>query len=248
MGQTKVIDYLRTSERVKRARALRSEGHTGINIIKDLLFLVRILILKGPSQLMNRNPAYEKYDIGNYSYGFPEVLDSGVGAKLKVGKFCSIGSGVKILLSDEHRISSVTTYPFDVFWSGANNPPSKGDIVIGNDVWVGYGAIILSGVTIGDGAVVGAGAVVSRDVPAYAVVVGNPARIIKYRFDSSLIEYLLRLRWWDWPINKIRGWQPLLIDVDGQHGLREYMTSVQLENNQEDKNARANANEKENMK
>jgi len=197
---------------------------------------------------MNRNPAYVKYDIGNYSYGFPEILDSGVGAKLKIGKFCSIGSGVKILLSDEHRISSVTTFPFDVFWSGANNPPSKGDVVIGNDVWVGYGAIILSGVTIGDGAVVGAGAVVSHDVPAYAVVVGNPARIVKYRFDSSLIEYLLWLRWWDWPINKIRKWEPLLIDVNDQHGLREYMVSVQMEKNEEDKNVRAIKSEKENLK
>ena len=110
-----MIDYLRTSGQFKSVRALRFSGQGTVGTIKSLLSLIRLLVLKSPSQFMNRNPAYEKYAIGDYRYGFPEVLDSGVGTKLSVGKFCSFGPGVKILLSDEHQVSSVATYPFDVF-------------------------------------------------------------------------------------------------------------------------------------
>ena len=236
LGKEEVIDYLRASDRVKRARALKSEGHGGIDLIRNMFSLVRLLFQKGPSMLMNRNPVYQRYSIGNYSYGFPEVCDSGAGARLRIGKFCSFSPGVKILLNVEHQIASVTTYPFDVLWSGARGPPSKGDVVIGNDVWVGYGAIILSGITIGDGAVVGAGAVVSHDIPPYAVVVGNPARIVKYRFDSSMIEFLLQVRWWDWSAKKIREWQELLMDVEGQSRFREHLSSGQPKNNNYEKN------------
>jgi virginiamycin A acetyltransferase len=223
-----IIEYLRNSNRVKQARSLRSKKNGALN---DLIFLVRLLFQKSPSQFMNRNPAYKKYDIGDYSYGFPEVLDSGVGTKLKIGKFCSVSPGVKILLSAEHQVSSVTTYPFDVFWSGAKGPVSKGDVLIGNDVWIGYGSIILSGVKIADGAVVGAGSVVASDIPAYGIAVGNPARIIKYRFEPFHIEYLLRLRWWDWPFDKILEWRSSLMDLDGQRRLSEYISSVELQNN-----------------
>jgi acetyltransferase-like isoleucine patch superfamily enzyme len=231
LGQNGLVDFLRNSARVKQARALSSEEPGGLPFIKEILFLIKLMFLKGPSQIMNRNPLYNKYVIGRYSYGFPEVLDSGSGARLRIGKFCSFASGVKILLSAEHQISSVTTYPFDVFWKGVSGPSSKGDVVIGNDVWVGFGAIILSGVTVGDGAVVGAGAVVSNDVPPYAVVVGNPARIVKYRFDPISIKYLLQIRWWDWSTDKIRERQPFLMDVDGHRRLVEQMIAGQVEKN-----------------
>lgn len=182
------------------------------------------LFLKEPSKFMNRNPKYKDYDIGAYSYGFPEVFDSKTGKTLKIGKFCSFASNVTILLSDEHKISSISTFPLDVFW-GNEKPFSKGDIIIGNDVWFGYGAIILSGVTIGDGAVVGAGTVVSHDVPAYAVVVGDPARIVKYRFEPEQIKQLLKIKWWNWSYIKIRQQQSLLMDVDGKNRLKEMLDS-----------------------
>lgn len=232
MGIDSLVYYLQSSEQIKRVRALRTEKRGIARMMASFSFLIRLLFLKGPSHFMSRNPAYDGYDVGSYSYGFPEVLDSGEGAKLRIGRFCSFAPAVKILLSAEHQVSSVTTYPFDVFWGGERGPPSKGDVSIGNDVWVGYGAIILSGVTIGDGAVIGAGSIVSHDVPAYAIAAGNPAKIIKYRFDSPLIDYLLRIRWWDWPIKKIEEFYPLLTDVNGESRLEELMSSKKLENNQ----------------
>lgn len=150
------------------------------------------------------------YEIGNYTYGTPEVLSYGEGARLRIGKFCSIAVKVQILLGGEHRPDWVTTYPFPPLssdWPEAagieGTPVSKGDVVIGNDVWIGHGATILSGVTIGDGAVVGAMAVVTKDVPDYAIVAGNPARVIRMRFDDATIERLLDLKWWDWPRERI---------------------------------------------
>lgn len=159
------------------------------------------------------------FEIGDYSYGVPRVH---VGkAHLKIGRFCSIGRGVFILLGAEHRPDWVTTYPFNAFHSAAEHiqgvPHSKGDVIIGNDVWIGQGASILSGVTIGDGACIGAGALVSRDVPPYGVAAGNPARLIRLRFTEEQIAALLELKWWDWPIEDI---EPLFetimsSDIDG---------------------------------
>jgi len=184
-----------------------------------------MLVLKPPDQFMTSNPAYARYLIGNFSYGYPEITDSGKGAKLKIGKFCSFAPGVKILLSGEHQTTSITSYPFDVFWQRNKGPISKGDISIGNDVWIGSNAIILSGVTIGDGAVIGAGSVVTHDIAPYAIVVGNPAKVVKYRFSSSSIEYLLKLRWWDWPFGKIRENWDILLSLDGEKALEELKSS-----------------------
>lgn len=157
------------------------------------------------------------FDIGDYTYGNPIVYFEGEG-NLKIGKFCSIAfDNVKIFLGGNHRVDWATTYPFNKIaeFSEASNitghPSSKGDVVIGNDVWIGMNATILSGVTIGDGAVVAAHAVVTKDVPPYAIVAGNPARVVKMRFSDDVIEKLLELKWWDWPIEKIRTYIPQLM-------------------------------------
>lgn len=154
----------------------------------------------------NRNPQYLKYQIGAYTYGSPKILHDNSDSALIIGKFCSIAEDVTILLGGEHDVSRIATFPFDYTmaqFQHLRTPRSKGDVIIGNDVWIGHGALILSGVTIGDGAVIGAGAVVAKDVPPYAVVVGNPARITRLRFSEAEIKYLLELKWWNWDFTTI---------------------------------------------
>jgi acetyltransferase-like isoleucine patch superfamily enzyme len=145
-----------------------------------------------------------KIDVGDHTYGVPHVRWWGEASGLRVGKFCSIARDVTIFLGGNHRTDWITTYPFNVRrpWRKqtrvAGHPWSRGDVQIGNDVWLGEGCTILSGVTIGDGGVVAARSVVSRDVPPYAIVAGNPARVVRIRFASEEIARLLELRWWDW--------------------------------------------------
>ncbi len=150
-------------------------------------------------------------EIGDFTYGKPEILHWGEPTKLKIGKFCSIADGVKIFLGGNHRSDWITTYPFSALtteWPEAKDiighPASNGNVVIGNDVWIGNGAVILSGVKIGDGAIVGANAVIRKNVPPYSIFIGNPAIEIRKRFDKETIERLLNIKWWDWPIEKIR--------------------------------------------
>lgn len=153
---------------------------------------------------------------GRGSYTTPDIFSWKEDAKLYVGNFSSIAAGVQIILGGNHRMDWVTTYPFPALWQGVAGHISgycktKGNVVIGNDVWIGKGVTILSGVTINDGAVIGAHAVVAKDVPPYAVVVGNPARIVKYRFDEEVIKKLLSIAWWNWPDEKIAMAMPLLL-------------------------------------
>lgn len=157
-------------------------------------------------------------EMGKWSYTNPNITEWGNGAKATIGKYCSIADNVSIFLGGNHRIKWVTTYPFPVHWPMDRVYPrvdtTKGDVIIGNDVWIGSGALILSGVTIGHGAVIGARAVVAKNVPPYGVVVGNPGRIVKYRFTPNQIEKLLAIGWWDWPEDDIAKAMPFLLNED----------------------------------
>ena len=144
----------------------------------------------------------------NVLYHYPVNQD-----KLKIGKFCSIACGAKFLFtSANHTLKSLSTYPFPIFFEewGLDGKDicdawdNKGDIVIGNDVWIGFEAVILSGVTIGDGAVIGSRAVVTKDVEPYTIVGGVPAKPIRKRFDEQTIEKLEKIGWWDWSEEQIR--------------------------------------------
>jgi virginiamycin A acetyltransferase len=201
----------------------------GMTILSSLKFLKgransagKVLFRKYGKELvpkygfMNENPGYSEFSIGIYSYGAPEVLRWGE-ATLRIGNFCGIANGVVILVGggSEHRIDWITSYPFNVVfkesWHHVEHPSAKGDVIIGNDVWIGLNALILSGVRIGDGAVIGASSVVTRDVPPYAIVGGNPARVIRMRFSQDKIDQLLRIKWWNWSFEKIRENMPLLL-------------------------------------
>jgi acetyltransferase-like isoleucine patch superfamily enzyme len=157
-----------------------------------------------------------RLQVGKYSYGRPKVLLWSDQDAVEIGAFCSIADGVTIYGGGEHNTDWVTTYPLRIAfqeplaWKDGHPRPSDRTTKIGSDVWVGYGASILSGVTVGDGAVIGAHAVVATDVPPYAIVAGNPARLLRFRFPAEQIAALLEIRWWDWPIEKIRTYIPLL--------------------------------------
>ena len=160
--------------------------------------------------------------VGRHSYGYDENT-FGIfthGASIEVGAFCSIAREARILAGSEHITTRVTTFPlnallFDPAGGNAADVLNKGTTRIGNDVWVGLGATVLSGVSIGDGAVIGAGAVVSKSVPSYAIVAGNPAQIIRYRFDNVTCCRLLALQWWEWSDEQIIALKPwFMADVD----------------------------------
>lgn len=131
------------------------------------------------------------------------------GDRLIIGKFCSIATDVRFIMNGgNHPTTWLTTYPFPVFghgWEAALPPawPTKGDTVVGNDVWLGYSALVMPGVAIGNGAIIATAAVVTKDVPAYAIVGGNPATVLRYRFDPDTIARLEALRWWDWDAAKV---------------------------------------------
>ncbi|MDG6401876.1 Vat family streptogramin A O-acetyltransferase, partial [Pseudomonas quasicaspiana] len=142
----------------------------------------------------------------NVLYHFPFIGD-----KLIIGKFCALARGTKFIMNGaNHKISGISTYPFQIFGNGwekvtpePGDLPYKGDTVVGNDVWMGYDVLVMPGVTIGDGAIISSRSVVVGDVPAYSVVGGNPAKVLKHRFPAEVSQRLLTIAWWDWPIEKI---------------------------------------------
>ena len=162
--------------------------------------------------------------VGDFTYFSDTDFESHVthhygfyGDKLIIGKFCQIASGVNFVMNGaNHQMNAVSTYPFYIIegWEQSVPPlselPHKGDTIIGNDVWIGQNVTILSGVHIGDGAIIGLNSVVGSDVPPYTIVAGNPARIIRKRFDDELIEIMLEFRWWDKSIEEINNLIPLL--------------------------------------
>lgn len=162
--------------------------------------------------------------VGDFTYIADSEFESHVthhyewnGDKLIIGKFCQIAAGVEFVMNGaNHQMNAVSTFPFYTLEGWTMNPPVpddlplKGDTVIGNDVWIGQNAVILPGVHIGDGAIIGANSVVGSDVEPYTIVVGNPARVLRKRFDEELIDLMLRLKWWDKSIEEIDSLIPLL--------------------------------------
>lgn len=169
--------------------------------------------------------------VGDYSYyddpadpeGFERNVLYNYGRdRLIIGKFCAIATHVKFMMNGaNHKLDGISTYPFPIFghgWEAALEKvidlPSRGDTVIGNDVWIGYDSLIMPGVTVGDGAVIAARSVVVKDVPPYTIVGGNPAQCLKQRFSDAAIAQLLEIRWWDWTIDKITRNIHLIMESD----------------------------------
>jgi len=167
-------------------------------------------VVKNPDIIVGDFTYYDDFETvenfeKNVKYLFPFVGD-----KLIIGKFCMIASDVLFIMNGANHLSdAISTYPFAIFgddWSEAmegKSYPTKGDTIIGNDVWIGFGATIMPGVKIGDGVIIATKSVVTKDVEPYAIVGGNPAKEIRKRFSDEEIEKLLDMQWWDWPIEKI---------------------------------------------
>jgi acetyltransferase-like isoleucine patch superfamily enzyme len=152
--------------------------------------------------------------------------------QLQIGRFCSIAGNVQIYLGAYHRSDWISTYPFLNSYSKSFEqikrsgfPKSKGPVKIGNDVWIGSGCRIMSGVSIGDGAIISAGAHVIKDVEPYTIVGGNPAKFIKHRFESNIVDILMQIKWWNWPLNEILKNQDLLCSTPDKENIHKLLTT-----------------------
>lgn len=184
----------------------------------------------GYDRMTNVRPTLTRanIEVGEFTYFSDQDFESHVthhydfiGDKLVIGKFCQIGAGVNFVMNGaNHQMNAATTFPFYVMDGWEQAPPAmsdfrmKGDTVVGNDVWFGENVTVLPGVKIGDGAIIGRNSVVGTDVAPYTIVAGNPARLIRQRFDAELTDLLLRLRWWDKPVDEIQRLIPMLTSGD----------------------------------
>jgi len=191
------------------------KGFPQVGFLKNFITKPNIIIgdytyyddIDGPENFEQKNVLY------HYSF---------TGDKLIIGKFCAIAKDAKFIMNGaNHKISGLSTYPFSIMGNGwekvipkPEELPYKGDTVVGNDVWIGYDAIIMPGVHIGDGAIIAAKSVVTKDVAPYTIVGGNPAKLIKTRFDETTIQKLLNLKWWDWDAQKITENLELIVGDD----------------------------------
>lgn len=178
-------------------------------------------IITNPNIIVGDYTYYDDFEnVENFEKNVKYHFDF-TGDKLVIGKFCMIASGVKFIMNGaNHMTNAISTYPFAIFGNGWENAmegktyPNKGDLVIGNDVWIGHNATIMAGVHIGDGAIIATNATVTKDVAPYTIVGGNPAKEIKRRFTDEAIEKLLAMQWWNWPIEKITTNLPHLTEND----------------------------------
>lgn len=190
------------------------KGFPQVGYLKNFIFSENIIV--GDYTYYDDPEGPERFE-RNVLYHYPFIGD-----KLLIGKFCAIAKDVKFIMNGaNHKISGFSTYPFQIFGNGwekvmpkEGDLPYKGDIEIGNDVWLGYEATIMPGVKIGSGAIVASRAIVTKDVPAYSIVGGNPAEIIKYRFDENIIKELLEISWWNWSAEKITKNLESIVDCD----------------------------------
>ena len=184
-----------------------------------LCFLINIIT--NPNIIVGDYTYYDDFeDVHNFEKNVKYHFDF-TGDQLIIGKFCMIASDVKFIMNGANHLSNaISTYPFSIFGNGWENAmegkayPNKGNIEIGNDVWIGYNATIMAGVKIGDGAIIATNATVVSDVKPYTIVGGNPAKEIKKRFSPEIIERLLKLQWWNWDIEKITKNVQNLTDLD----------------------------------
>lgn len=169
-------------------------------------------VVKNPNIIVGDYTYYDDVDGADQFEKHVTHFYDFIGDKLIIGKFCAIAKGVEFVMNGaNHRMDAVTTYPFYIMggdWGGAIAPvkdelPLKGDTVVGNDVWIGQNVTVMPGVHIGDGAIIGTNSTVASDIPPYAIAVGNPCKVVKYRFEPELIDYLLQIQWWNWDIEKI---------------------------------------------
>lgn len=179
-------------------------GQERVCLLKN--FITRDDIIVGDYSYYDDPKGADRFEIDNVLY-----LYEGSGVQLKIGKYCALATGVKFIMDGaNHRMDGPSTFPFPIMggaWADhmtlLMDLPSRGDTVVGHDVWMGYEALVMPGVSIGHGAIIGSRAVVTQDIPPYAIALGNPAKIVKFRFSEKEIETLLEIAWWDWAVDDV---------------------------------------------